>query len=176
MRNFINGIVFTLAFIVAAGFAAIQLGLVPANADAKPSALEKWAANRSLHATLDRETKGLQNPLPLSDANLMDGMHLYASNCAVCHGAADAKPSKLAQGFYIHAPMLAKDGVEDDPLAESFWKIKHGIRFTAMPSFGATLSDDDIWKLAMFLNKMDHLPPAVDADWKAVPSSASEAR
>lgn len=176
MRNFINGIVFTLAFLAAAGFVAVQLGLVPANADAKPSALETWAGKRSLQATIDRDTKGLQNPLPLSDENLTDGMHLYASNCAVCHGAADAKPSKLAQGFYIRAPMLAKHGVEDDPVAESFWKIKHGIRFTAMPSFGATLSDDDIWKIAMFLSKMDHLPSAIDASWKAVPSAASQAR
>ena len=45
------------------------------------------------------------------------------------------KPSNLAQGFYIEAPQLAKDGVEDDPEAVSFWKVKHGTRFTAMPSF-----------------------------------------
>src|SRR5215472_1183838 len=29
---------------------------------------------------------------------------------------------------------LATDGVEDDPEAFSFWKIKHGIRWTGMPS------------------------------------------
>jgi len=45
------------------------------------------------------------------------------------------KPSNLAQSFYIEAPQLAKDGVEDDPEAVSFWKVKHGTRFTAMPSF-----------------------------------------
>jgi mono/diheme cytochrome c family protein len=176
VRAFLNGIVFTLAFLVAAGFVAVQFGVMPANADAKPSPLERWMASRSLHAAIDRDTKNLQNPLPLSDANLTDGVHLYASNCAVCHGAADAKPSKLAQGFYIAAPLLAKHGVEDDPVAESYWKIAHGIRFTAMPAFGSTLSDDDMWKIAMFVSKMDHLPPAVDSVWKAVPSADSQAR
>ena len=66
-------------------------------------------------------------------------MHLYAENCAICHGASDAKPSNPAQGFYIEAPQLAKDGVEEDPEAASFWKVKHGIRFTAMPSFTTAL-------------------------------------
>ncbi len=175
MRAFLNGIVFTLAFFAAAGFAAVQLGVVPANADAKPSALEKWAAKRSLGAAVARDTKNLQNPLQPTDENLTDGVHLFAANCAVCHGASDAKPSKLAQGFYIQAPLLAKHGVEDDPVAETYWKVKHGIRYTAMPSFTTTLSDDEIWKVAMFLSKMDHLPPAVDGVWKAVPSVASPA-
>jgi mono/diheme cytochrome c family protein len=176
VRAFVNGVVFTLAFLVAAGFVAVQLGVMGANADSKPNPLESWIAKRSLHAAIDRETKNLQNPLSLSDANLTDGVHLYASNCAVCHGAADAKPSKLAQGFFVPAPMLAKHGVEDDPVAESYWKIAHGIRFTAMPAFGTTLSDDDMWKIAMFVSKMDHLPPAVDTVWKAVPSAESQAR
>ena len=91
------------------------------------------------------------------------------------HGASDAKPSNLAQGFYIEAPQLAKDGVEDDPEAVSFWKVKHGIRFTAMPSFAPTLQDEQIWKIAMFLKQMDTLPPAVEAEWKKVPSVAATA-
>jgi mono/diheme cytochrome c family protein len=98
---------------------------------------------------------------------------LYADNCVICHGASDAKPSKLAQGFYIQAPQLAKDGVEDDPEAASFWTVKHGIRFTAMPSFTTTLQDEEIWKIAMFLKQMDKLPPVVDAEWKKVPSVAA---
>jgi mono/diheme cytochrome c family protein len=172
VRGFINGIVFTVALALGAGFVAIQFGLIRAGADAKPDALERWAANTSLHATLRRATKQLQNPLEPSDANLIDGVHLYAANCAVCHGASDGKPSKLAQGFAVEAPMLATDGVEDDPVAVSYWKVKHGIRFTAMPSFSTTLSDEDDWKIAMFLSKMDHLPPAVEAEWKKVPSAA----
>ena len=63
----------------------------------------------------------------------------------------------------------------DDPVAVSYWKIKHGIRFTAMPSFAATLTDDQIWQLSMFVAQMDKLPPDVDAEWKAVPSAATTA-
>ncbi|MBV9105668.1 MAG: c-type cytochrome [Verrucomicrobia bacterium] len=155
------------------GYLAVKAGMVPANADGKPAALESWVANTALQAALARDTKELRNPIQPSEENLISGVHLYAENCAICHGASDAKPSKLAKGFYIEAPQLAKDGVEDDPEAASFWKVKHGIRFTAMPSFTTTLQDEEIWKLAMFLRQMDKLPPAVDAEWKKVPSVAA---
>jgi mono/diheme cytochrome c family protein len=173
--RFIYGFIFALALLAGALFAAVKTGLVPANADSKPSPLEHWAAKTSLHATLDRETKGLTDPLQPTDENLSAGVKLYAANCAVCHGAADAKPSNLSQGFSVPAPQLAKDGVTDDPVAVSYWKIKHGIRFTAMPAFTSTLTDEQIWQLAMFVAQMDKLPPAVDAEWKAVPSAATTA-
>jgi len=80
--------------------------------------------------------------------------------------ASDGKPSNPAQGFYIEAPQLAKDGVEEDPEAASFWKVKHGIRLHGDASFTTTLQDQEIWKIAMFLKQMDKLPPAVDAEWK----------
>ena len=170
---FLGGIIFTLLMLAGVGYFAVKGGVAPANADSKPAALENWVANTALDAALDRDTKGLKNPIQPSDQNLITGVHLYAENCAICHGASDAKPSNPAQGFYIEAPQLAKDGVEEDPEAASFWKVKHGIRFTAMPSFTTTLQDQEIWKIAMFLKQMDKLPPAVDAEWKKVPSIAA---
>ena len=173
MRGFLNGIVFMLALLVGGGVAAVFAGAVPAGADVKPPAAEEWAAQKSLHATIARDTQGLANPVSVSDENFLAAIKSYGSNCAVCHGAADGKASTLAKGFYIKSPQLATDGVEDDPEATTFWKLKHGIRFTAMPSFGATLSDDDLWKLALFLKHMDKLPPTADTAWKAIPSVGS---
>ncbi len=173
MRGFFNGIVFTLALLVGAGIAAVFGGLVPAGADVTPPKAEEFAAQKSLHVTIARETQGLSNPIAVSDENLIAGIKSYGQNCAICHGAADAKSSTLAKGFYIKSPQLAKDGVEDDPDATTFWKLKHGIRFTAMPAFGGTLTDDELWKIATFVKHMDKLSPAADAAWKALPSVGS---
>ncbi len=175
MLRFVNGIIFTLAALVAAGFVGVWLGVLPAGADVKPSAAETWAAKQSLHAGIARDTAGVTNPLPASDEDLLAGVKLYGANCAVCHGAADGKASTIARGFYIKAPQLATDGVEDDPESVTHWKLVHGIRFTAMPAFKTTLADDDLWRLAAFLKHMDKLPPAVDAAWKKVPSVAPPA-
>jgi thiosulfate dehydrogenase len=173
IASFLGGIIFTLIVLGGVGYFAVITGIVPAGADSKPAALERWVANTSLDAALERDTKGLRNPIQPSDENLTTGVRLYAENCAICHGAPDAKPSNPAQGFYIGAPQFAKEGVEEDAEAASFWKVKHGIRFTAMPSFATTLQDEEIWKIAMFLKQMDKLPPAVDAEWKKVPSEAA---
>ncbi len=173
MRGFILGIVTTLIVAAVAILATVTFGWVSPAADTKPPRLERWAANRSLGATIARETSGLQDPLPASADNLTAGLRLYAANCVFCHGAADAKRSLASGGLYIHAPQLADDGVEDDPEPVTFWKISHGIRFTAMPAFGKTLNATQIWQLAQFLAHMDKLPPAVDAEWKRVPSAAA---
>jgi len=152
---------------------AIRTSFAPNCVSRKPFRLVRWITNTALDATLERGAKELKNSVQLSDGNLITGVHLYVENCAICHGASDAKPSNLAQGCYTEAPQLAKDGVEDDPEVVSFWKVKHGIRFMAMPSFTTTLPEEEIWKIAMFLKQMDKLPLAVDAEWKKVPSAAT---
>src|ERR1700693_4961366 len=171
--SFLGGIILTLVVLAVVGYFVVKAGIVPANADSKPSALESWVANTALDAAVERNTKGLKNPIQPSDENLIIGVHLYAENCAICKGASETKPSNTAQDFYIEAPQFAKDGVEEDPEAASFWKVKHGIRFTAMPSFTTTLQDEEIWKIAMVLEQMDKLPPTVDAEWKKVSSVAA---
>lgn len=170
------GAVSIIVLLVVVAYASVALGLIPANADAKPSSLERWAARTSLHATVARETSNVQDPLPHTAANLDAGIKLYAANCMACHGASDGKPSNIARGLYQPAPQLGAHGVEDDPEAESHWKVAHGIRLTGMPSFDGTLTDAQIWQLAQFLANMDKLPPAESAAWKKLPSQASVAK
>ncbi len=164
------GVALTLAAAAIGVYALVRSGLIPANADAKPGALETWMASTSLDATLRREAPKEANPVALTDQNLVEGVHLFARNCAICHGSAkgDKSPSPLAKGLYQKPPQLATDGVEDDPEGVSFWKIKHGIRLTAMPSFAGSLTDRQIWTLALFLKHMDKLPPAAEQAWQQV--------
>jgi mono/diheme cytochrome c family protein len=171
-RGIVLGVFGTLVVMGLGAYLGVEAGLMPANADGKPSRVERWAARVSLHATLDREAPKIANPVSLNDANLVAGIKLYAANCAVCHGAADAKPSNIASGLYQKPPQLAKDGVEDDPAGVTYWKVDHGIRLTGMPAFGAALNDRQLWQLALFLKHMDGLPPAPQRVWKAVKSEA----
>ena len=170
LKGVVLGVALTLVVALIGAYALVQSGLIPANADAKPSQLETWMARTSLDATTRREASNDPNPVALTDQNLLDGIHLFAQNCAVCHGSAkgDASSSPIAKGLYQKPPQLATAGVEDDPGGVSFWKIKHGIRLTGMPSFANSLSDKQIWTLALFLKHMDKLPPAVQQTWQQV--------
>jgi mono/diheme cytochrome c family protein len=169
MKGFIVGVVVTLLVLAGIGFAGVTTGtLIPANADAAPSGLEKWAASKSLHATIDREAPKSPVPVLLNDNTLNEGIKIYGSNCIVCHAGADGHPSQIGFGLYQKAPLLGKHGVEDDPEGETYWKVRHGIRLTGMPSFGKTLSDDQLWEVSLFLKHMDALPPGPKKNWKAL--------
>ncbi len=169
-KSVVLGIALTLVLGLIGAYVLVQSGYIPANADARPSRLETWMARTSLRATLKREAPKSPNPVALSDQSLLEGVHLFAQYCAICHGDANgaASPSPIAKGFYQKPPQLATDGVEDDPEGYSFWKIEHGIRLTGMPSFRYSLSDRQIWTLALFLKHMDKLPPAVQQAWQQV--------
>jgi thiosulfate dehydrogenase len=168
LKGFIVGVLATLVILFVVGYVGITQGLlIPANADAKPSRMERWMASRSLDATIAREMPAQANPVAATDANFDSGIKLYVANCAACHGVPGERPSTVAIGLYQHAPQLARHGVEDDPESETFWKIKHGIRLTGMPSFTRSLSDQQIWTLALFLKHMDALPPGPKRIWHA---------
>jgi thiosulfate dehydrogenase len=170
LRAFLLGVVLTILAAAGGGYAVLRAGLIPANADANPGWLETWAAGISLDATLAREAPKDPNPVPLTDANLIAGIDLYGQHCAICHGTAkgDASATPIAKGEYPAPPQLATNGVEDDPEGYSFWIIKHGIRWTGMPSWAGTLNEEQIWTVALFLKHMDKLPPAAQQAWQNV--------
>ena len=170
MRGFIVGVAVAIVVAVLGAYLVLQSGLIAANADAKPGGLELWAANTSLGATLRRDAPKGPNPVALTDANLKEGVTLYAQHCAICHGTAagEASASPVAKGEYPRPPQLGADGVEDDPEGVTYWKIRHGIRLTGMPAWTGSLTDQQIWTLTLFLKHMDKLPPQAQAAWTQV--------
>ncbi len=170
LRGFMLGVIAAIVLGALGGYLVLKSGMVPANADAQPGGLELWAADTSLSATLARDAPKGPNPIPLTDANLTQAVTLYGQHCAICHGDSRGDPSAspVAKGEYPRPPQFGTDGVEDDPEGFSYWKIKHGIRLTGMPSWASTLSDQQIWSLALLLKHMDKLPPGAQQAWQRV--------
>jgi len=165
MRNFILGVVITLAVLILGGLAYISLGLFPTNADVTPPPLEQRIASTAMDASMEKRAPRANSPLPATDDNLMDGMKLYTMNCAVCHGTLDMKPSPLERAMYPPPPQLILMPL-DDPEWHINYAIKTGVRYTGMPAWRGTLSDQDIWKLTLFLARIEKLSPGVQDYWK----------
>ena len=166
-KGFVLGFVSAIAILIAAGYFFVTSGDLPAGQDSKPSKMEKWAAKRSLQATMRREAQGLTSPLQPTDDNFTAGIALYRAHCQVCHGGADGEVSLIARGLTPNPPQLAKDGVEDDPEGVTYWKVAHGIRFTGMPAFGKTLSDREMWEITLLAKHMNSLPSGARSAWLA---------
>ena len=85
------------------------------------------------------------------------GAQHYAALCAGCHLAPGVTKSELRPGLYPHPPNLAQEDLRDGRRA--FWIIKHGIKMSAMPSWGKTLDDAAIWEVVSFVRKMPDMTP-----------------
>jgi len=167
MRAFLLGFVVAIALIALAAFGAVQTGAMPARGDVAPGAMERWAAHTSLNATLEREAPKPPYPFgPPSEADFTAGATVYAQHCTICHGSANGTPSAVARGFAVIAPQFKRHGVADDPEGETYWKIDHGIRFTAMPAFDKSLDEKSIWQVTYFLKHLPDVPPAAKAIWE----------
>lgn len=171
MKNFIVGVVVTLIVLAGGVYLFLRMGLLAVNADAQPGGLERSLANMSLDASVSRNAPGGPNPVSSTEATLRNGVKLYKGNCAECHGGPDG-PSQFGLSFYPRAPQFVKRRKPfDDPDPNLFYVIKHGIRLTGMPAFGAArqplLKDEEIWTLVDFIKQFPDVPASIQADWKA---------
>ena len=164
MRNFILGVVVTLVVLILGGLGVALLGFMPTQCERRTSA--DWSAARHerrgcLHGA---PCPARDKPVPPTDENLIDGMKIYTMNCAGCHGGLDNKPSPLANSFYPPPPqlILIRPMI---PMAHLL-RVRTGIRYTGMPAWDKALSEQDMWKVTVFLSHIEKLPPAVQDYWK----------
>jgi mono/diheme cytochrome c family protein len=165
MKKFTLGVIVTLLVLVLGGLGVAMLGFLPTAANVEPPHLERRIAMGAVDASTERHAPHVTNPLAPTDQNLIEGMKLYTMNCALCHGGLDRKPTSLANSFYPPPPNLISDP-PDDPEWHIFYTIRTGIRYTGMPAWDKTISEQDMWKITMLLSHMDKLPPAVQEYWK----------
>jgi thiosulfate dehydrogenase len=165
MSKFILGVIVTILVIILAVLGCATLGWFPTNANVAPSHIEARIANSAVDASMERHAPRVTNPLPPNDQNLEEGMKLYTMNCAVCHGGLDRKPASLAKSFYPPAPELVSDP-PDDPEWHIFFTIRTGVRYTGMPSWEKTLTEQDMWKITSLLSHLDKLPAGAQEYYK----------
>ena len=103
-----------------------------------------------------------------SAEDLEAGADIYQKNCAFCHGLPNQPKPNAAKGMFPRAPQLLDkdDMVIDDPVGESFWKVKNGIRLSGMPGFKDSLSENEMWQVSALLVKAGQLPAEVSAKLK----------
>jgi hypothetical protein len=47
-----------------------------------------------------------------------------------------------------------------------FLIVREGIRYSGMGSWKDLMSEEETWKVVLFLNKMQSLPPTVKSEWE----------
>ena len=96
---------------------------------------------------------------PLKDTKMIaTGAANYDKLCTGCHLAPGMEENKLRPGLYPKPPSFARRRRAGNP-KEQFWIIKHGIKMTGMPAWGASYSDADIWNIVAFYQALPGMKP-----------------
>jgi cytochrome c len=111
--------------------------------------------------------------LSLNDPKMEDaGFHHFRDTCRLCHGAPGIASSEFAQGLYPSPLDLASSDLHQEMNdSEIFWIIKNGLKMTGMPSFGVTHSDQEIWDIVAFIDRLSTLQPD---QYKAIVKEADQ--
>jgi mono/diheme cytochrome c family protein len=147
----------------------LAFGKPPVATADQPFPLEARIVEIPLEARIRREMPAA-SPIPASDDNLNAGAGIYEDKCEECHGTADS-PSAIGRTMFPQAPQFwAKStpgamNVGDDPVGETYWKVKHGIRLTGMPAYGKALSETQLWQVSLLLSmaNMPNMPLPAEA-------------
>jgi len=85
------------------------------------------------------------------------GAGLYDEMCTGCHLVPATADTEMRRGLYPRPPAFPVDGVTEP--ARAFWAIKHGVKMTAMPAWGPSHTDEQIWDMVAFLLRIKGMPP-----------------
>lgn len=134
--------------------AFIYSGLYDVSATTPDNAVVAWAVHAISEASVAARLGANKVPAGLDKhETITAGGRLFVENCAVCHGSPEAAPTPIAQGLNPPPPNLFAATRKPDQ-QENFQFIKYGVKMTAMPGFGKSLDDEQVWQTVAFLNKL----------------------
>lgn len=100
-----------------------------------------------------RAGRELINPLEANEENIARGEAQYKIYCAMCHGETGKGDGHLfTNGLFTAKPTsLVESYVQDKPDGELFHIITLGSISTLMGAHGSQISQDDRWKIVLYL-------------------------
>jgi thiosulfate dehydrogenase len=161
--KFFAGLILGLLILPCGAYLYFTGGSAPVATTDSDMPFEKFLAKKAQHARIDKEMPKTV-PIQPTEVNLMAGADLYKQHCAVCHGLPLTQKSAISTGMYPKPPLLLEGkGVTDDEPGESYWKIYNGFRLTGMPGFSKSLTETQMWQVALLVANADKLPPSAKA-------------
>ena len=167
MGRVLLGIILGIALFPLGVLGYLKFGRPPVAVADPPFPMESFAANLPLKTRIEFEQ--VKNPPVKADEDAFTaGAHIYAQECAVCHGF-HGKASRFGMHMAPQAARLWERGgkagvigVSDQELGAIYWKVENGIRLTGMPAFKGVLTPLQMWQVSTLLANADKpLPPEV---------------
>jgi mono/diheme cytochrome c family protein len=142
------GILIVLGVLAAA--AVIYSGVFNVAATVVDAAPLRWFFVTTREASIGRRAKDIEVPKLGETEQLEKGFRTYREMCVICHTPVGKTATPTAVGLNPQAPGFGADADDMTP-AGLFWATKYGIRFTGMPAWGPSRSDQELWDVVAFM-------------------------
>lgn len=150
------GFVLGIVAVIVGGIVFIYSGVYNVAAVDPHNPVVSWALEATMHRSVAARADGIAAPARFDEAQVRKGAENFSSMCAMCHGGPGVEPSEVGKGLRPDPPELG-NALRHLSTAERFWIVKHGIKMTGMPGFGATHSDEELWAIVGFLDRLPTL-------------------
>jgi mono/diheme cytochrome c family protein len=149
---------FLAILVMAASTAIVALGLYNVAADAPHTGFVRNVLEYARIRSIAVHAEDVRAPSLDKQSMIVEGASHYDAMCTGCHQAPGMKENEMRPGLDPKPPVLANGGLGTP--AQMFWVIKHGIKMTGMPAWGVTHTDEEIWNVVAFLQRLPTLSPA----------------
>ncbi|HEX9005984.1 MAG TPA: cytochrome c [Bacteroidota bacterium] len=119
----------------------------------------EWFLNTTSDHSVAAHAKGITVPSLNDSSQIAAGFDDYREMCIFCHGSPAGGQSEAGMGLNPPAPELSEAARDWSP-AELYWIVKNGVKMTGMPSFASTHSEQELWAIVAFLEKLKRMDPA----------------
>lgn len=163
---FIKSILIAAVLGLLGGGLFIYSGVYPIGADVPHNKVTYWLLETLRERSIARAASNIQIPEDLNTSDrLLAGGADYNDMCTGCHLKPGKKESDFTIGLYPSPPNLTTAAnthgnnrtVDEMAIKRQYWIIKHGIKASGMPAWGPTHSDERIWNMVAFLQRLPSL-------------------
>jgi mono/diheme cytochrome c family protein len=156
--RFIWGFIAALVILALGALAISYTGTYNVAARVPDPEIVQWFLSSTMRRSVANHAQGASAPVQFTDEQARQGIGIYKETCVYCHGAPGKDPGDIGKGLNPEPPYLP-DTVGQWTSSQLFWIIKNGIKMTGMASYGAVHSDEEIWSLVAFLQRLPKMTP-----------------
>ncbi|WP_395408241.1 c-type cytochrome [Pseudoduganella sp. UC29_106] len=137
------------------GWAVLEAGWYDAGATRQHFQFVHTLLERGMHQSVRFHARDIVAP-PGRDAVM--GAASYKAHCQQCHGGPGVAQGIIGLSMQpVPGPLV--DASRRFEAKELYWVIRHGIKMSGMPAWGFHLSEQEMWAIVAFLERLPHMTP-----------------
>ena len=158
-RTFLCGAAAAGLAALAVAFGVIETGVYDATAISPHDPVSAWVTHTTMIHSVQRNARTIEAPRRFTGQQVLAGLREYGTDCAMCHGAPAVAHAQWVDGM-TPAPPYLLDAARHWSARELFYIVRNGVKMTAMPAWGLSRSDVEVWDMVAFLEALPAISPA----------------